>query len=40
MSQLENTTGYLLGQADRADVVAELQLPVELDQSDVVVATV
>ena len=37
MSQLENTTGYLLGQADRADVVAELQLPVELDQGDVVV---
>ena len=37
MSQLENTTGYLLGQADWADVVAEVQLPVELDQSDVVV---
>ena len=37
MSQLETTTGYLLGQADWADVVAELQLPVELDQGDVVV---
>ena len=37
MSQLENTTGYLLGQADRADVITELQLPVKLDQCDVVV---
>ena len=37
MSQLENTSWYLLGQTDRADVVAEVQLPVELDQSDVVV---
>ena len=37
MSQLESTTGYLLGQADRADVITELQLPVELDQGDVVV---
>ena len=37
MSQLENTSWCLLGQADWADVVAELQLPVELDQCDVVV---
>ena len=37
MSQLESTTGYLLGQADRADVITELQLPVELDKGDVVV---
>ena len=37
MSQFENTSWYLLGQADWADVVAELQLPVELDKGDVVV---